>query len=131
MVKLRPNFDGLQISALIRGFIWSLVFTIFLGILFSLLLQYTSLSERLLSSYSTFIFFISMFAGATIGSKSAGRKGLLHGLLITHCFWLITVIIGLIWNTEVFATIFVLKRLGLTVLAGILGGITGIGLSNK
>lgn len=131
MVKLRLNFDGLQLSAIIRGFIWSLVFTIVLGIIFSLLLQYTSLSERLLSSYSTFIFFISMFFGATIGSRAAGRKGLIHGVLITFIFWLITVVIGLIWNPDVFSIFFIVKRLGLTLLAGMLGGITGIGLSGK
>lgn len=134
MSKLRVNkltLEGLQLNAVIRGFIWALVITIILGIVFSLLLQYTSLSEGLLSSYSSFIFFISMFIGATIGARAAGRKGLIHGLLITLFYWLITLIIGLIWNPEAFSALFILKRLGYTLAAGILGGIIGIGLSSK
>lgn len=134
MTKLhiqKPSVEGLQFNAIVRGFIWALIITIILAVLFSLLLQYTSLSERLLSSYSTFIFFISMFLGATIGARAAGRKGLFHGLLITLLFWLITLVIGIIWNPEGLSLLFVLKRLGYTLIAGVLGGVTGIGFSGK
>ena len=123
--------EGYQISSVIRGLIWALVLTIILGVLISLLLQFTSLSESLLGSYSTFIFFISMLVGSTIGSRAAGSKGLWHGLSITLLYWLLTLIIGLIWNPGALTLIFLAKRLGLTLTAGVLGGVIGIGLSEK
>lgn len=125
------SVEGYQINSVIRGLIWALVVTIILGVLISLLLQYTSLSENLLSSYSTFIFFISMLIGSTIGARAAGSKGLVHGLSITLFYWVLTLFIGLIWNPGALTLIFLAKRLGFTVTAGILGGIIGIGLAEK
>lgn len=124
------SWDGLQINTVVRGLIWALVITIILGILFSLLLQYTTLSEGMLSSYSTFIFFISMLLGSIIGARAAGSKGLLHGLVISLCYWGLTLAIGVIWNPGTISLVFLMKRLGFTAAAGILGGVIGIGLSS-
>jgi len=123
------SLEGYQIGSVVRGLVWALVATILLGIIISLLLQYTSLSESLLGSYSTFIFFISMLVGSTIGARAAGNKGLLHGLSITLLYWILTLIIGIIWNPEALTMIFLAKRLGFTLAAGVLGGIIGIGLA--
>lgn len=132
MKKSRSNqllSAGFQLRSVIRGLVWALAVTILLGLIISLLLQFTSLTEGLLGSYSTFIFFLSMLFGATIGARTAGNKGLLHGLSITLLYWIITVIIGVIWNSESLTLLFIAKRFGLCLLAGVLGGIIGIGLS--
>lgn len=123
-------WDGFQLNAIVRGLIWALVITIILGIMFSLLLQYTTLSEVMLNSYSSFIFFISMLLGATIGARAAGNKGLLHGLSISLCYWGLTLAIGVVWNPGTLSLVFLMKRLGFTAAAGSLGGVIGIGLSS-
>lgn len=122
-------FEGYQLNAIIRGLFWALLVTIILGIIISVLLQYTSLSEGLLGSYSTFIFFISMLSGSAIGAKAAGSKGLLHGLSISLLYWILTLLIGIIWNPEALTLIFLAKRLAFTLGAGVFGGIIGIGLA--
>ncbi len=121
--------EGFQISAMWRGLAWAIVVTVIMTILFSVLLHYTSLTEGLLSSYALFIIFISMLTGATMGAKTAGNKGLWHGLSITLGYWLLTVIIALFWNLENLTFLFLLKRLCFAVAAGVLGGIIGIGFS--
>lgn len=123
------NAEGFKVSSVLKGFIWSLVSTLILGILFSLLLQFTSLSEGMLDSYAIFIFFISMLIGSTIGARSAGSKGLWHGLSITLLYFVLTLFIGLIWSIESLSLIFLAKRIAAAIVAGILGGIIGIGLS--
>ena len=120
-----------KVGAAIRGLIWALVITIFLGIVVSLLLQYTALSESLLNNFSTFIFFISMFLGATIGARFAGCKGLLHGLSVSLVYLILIVAIGLIWNPDTFTAGLILKRTAYSLVSGLLGGIVGIGLSAK
>jgi len=126
-----PSGDTFKVGAVIKGLIWALVITIFLGIVISLLLQYTALSEGLLNSFSTFIFFISMFIGATIGARCAGCKGLLHGLSISLVYLILIVAIGLIWSPETFSAGLLLKRAAYSLASGLLGGIVGIGLSAR
>ncbi|MFY9175690.1 MAG: TIGR04086 family membrane protein [Peptococcia bacterium] len=122
--------QGLKLRSIIKGLIWSLITTFILSILFSLLLQYTSLSEGMLDSYGTFIFFISMLVGSIIGARSAGCKGLWHGLSITLVYFLFTLLFGLALSASSLTSIFVLKRLVAALAAGVLGGIIGIGLAN-
>ena len=126
-----PSGESFKAGAVIRGLIWALLITILLGIFVSLLLQYTALPENLLNSFSTFIFFISMFLGATIGARSAGYKGLLHGLSVSLIYLVFIVAIGLIWSPESFSAGLLLKRIAYSLVSGVLGGIIGIGLSSK
>lgn len=126
-----PSVEGIQTGAIVRGIIWTLILTIFLGLILSLLLHFTPLSESLLAGFSTFIFFFSMLGGASIGAWAAGSKGLLHGLIIAITYWLFTLIIGLMWSPDVFTFWLIAKRLGFSLISGALGGIIGIGLSNK
>lgn len=126
-----PSREGFQWNAVVRGIAWSLVITIFLGISISLLLQYTPLSEKLLSNLSIFIFFISMFLGATIGARFAGCKGLQHGLIISLSYWLLMLVITLVWSPESITISHLLKRFAFALLSGLAGGIIGIGFSAK
>ncbi len=123
--------NGFQGKYVVKGFIWTLIITITLGILLSLILQFTPLSESLLAGLATFIFFISMLLGASIGARAAGNKGLLHGLAVCLSYWVLTLLVGLCWSPDIFTLYLIFKRLGFAVLSGVLGGIIGIGLSNR
>lgn len=128
----KPTYgEGFQVFCVLKGLIWALVITIILGVLVSLLLQYTPLSESLLPNFSTFIFFICMLLGATIGARSAGCKGLIHGLAVSTLYLVLILIIGLIWSPETFTLAYFLKRISYSLLAGILGGFIGVGLAAK
>ncbi|HHZ16625.1 MAG TPA: TIGR04086 family membrane protein [Peptococcaceae bacterium] len=123
--------EDFQVSYVFKGLLWSITLTIVLAIISALLLQYTALSENLLSGFATFIFFVSMFIGATMAAYSAQGKGLLYGLAVSMSYFLLTIIGGLILDSSIFTLAFVVKRLGLTACAGVLGGIIGVGLVSK
>ncbi len=131
---MRENYhsgEGFQFRFVIKGVMWSLIITILLSLIISLILQFTSLSENLLSSFSTFIFFVSMFLGATIGARAAGAKGLIHGLAISLTYFLLLIIIGLVWNPAGLSFYLLSKKLAFSFAAGALGGIIGIGLASR
>ena len=123
--------EGFQIRCITKGFLWSLIITVLLCLLVSLLLHFSPLSESLLPGFSTFIFLISMFLGAVIGARAAGCMGLVHGVSISMLYWLLILIISLVWGLESFVFLQILKKLALTLAAGITGGTIGIGLAEK
>ena len=53
--------EEFSISYALKGLLWAVSITVVLAVISALLLQYTALSESLLSGFATFIFFISMF----------------------------------------------------------------------
>ncbi len=123
-----PSLQGIQYSCIFKGLLCSIFIMIFLGIFFSLLLQYTPLSENLLSAFSTFIFFISMFLGSTIAAYDAGHKGLLYSATVSFSFFFLLLFLGLFLNSTLITFPLIMKRTLLTVASSFLGGLIGIGL---
>ena len=123
--------EGFQINCIAKGFLCSLIITILLSLIISLFLQFTSLSESLLPVFAIFIFLISVFLGAVISARAAGCLGLFHGLTVAVLYWLLLLLITQIGGLGAFTFLAVLKRLALTLGAGLLGGIIGIGLTEK
>ena len=123
-----PSLQGIQYSCIFKGLLWSIFITIILGIFFSLLLQYTPLSETLLPAFSTFIFFISMFLGSTIAARDAGHKGLLYSASVSFTFFFLILFLSLFLNLTLLTFPLFIKRTLLTVASSFLGGIIGIGL---
>lgn len=126
-----PSCEGFQFSCVTKGLIYAFLLTIILCIFVSVLLQYTPLSEGLMPNFASFIFFISMLTGAVIGARSAGCKGLFHGLSVTLIYLAIIFVIGLISNPDTFTFLHIIKRVGYALVSGVLGGFIGIGLAAK
>ncbi len=130
LINKTPS-TSLQINSIFKGVVWALIITIMLGVLLSLILQYTPLSEGLLSGFSIFIFFISMLLGALIAAHSAGCKGLFHGLSTSLLYFVLMIAAGLLCVPTAISLGFALKRFSLCLVSGVVGGIIGIGLSTK
>ena len=131
MIEKATTSEGFQTTYALKGLLWAILITIILGIISALLLQYTSLSESLLSGFSSFIFFISMFSGSIIAAYSAQSKGLLYGTAVSLSYFILALLGGLILDSSLLSFAFILKRCGLTACSGLLGGIIGIGLVTK
>jgi putative membrane protein (TIGR04086 family) len=71
-----------------------------------------------------------MLLGSTIAARSAGRKGLLYGTATSISFFLLTLVFGLAMDHSLFNLVLVFKKLSLTVVSGILGGIIGVGMNS-
>jgi putative membrane protein (TIGR04086 family) len=123
--------EDFRLSYALKGFLWSIAITVILAIFSALLLQYTGLSESLLSGFAAFIFFISTFIGSTIAAYTAQGKGLLYGATVSLSYFLLTLLGGLLLDISLLSFAFILKRFGLAACAGILGGVIGVGLVSK
>lgn len=122
------TLEGIQVSCIFKGLFWSLIITFILSIFFSILLQYTSFSESLMSGFSTFIFFISMFLGSTLAAFSAGHKGLLYSTTVSFTYFFLILLLGLFCSFSAISLALILKKGLLTIASSLLGGIIGIGL---
>lgn len=131
ILKNTPSYEGFKLSTVIKGFIVALVLTLLLCIIVSLVFHFTPLSESLLDNFSAFIFFISMLIGSLLAAYAAGSKGLLHGLAVSGLYLLVILAMGIISDPASFTFLMVLKRAGLALLSGALGGFIGIGLATK
>lgn len=127
--NLTPS-ENFQIYYVWRGLLWCIMFTVVLGFLSSLFLQYTPLSETLLPGLSTLIFFISMLLGSTIAARAAGRRGLIYGTATSISYFLLTLAFGIAVDHSIFTLAFFFKKLSLTAVSGILGGIIGVGMNS-
>ena len=77
---------------------------------------------------TSFIFFISMFLGATKTAYTAGNKGIVYSSSVSFAYLLLIILGGIICLPTLFTFSLFLKKIFLTIICGILGGIIGIGL---
>jgi len=119
-----------KFNSIIRGFTWALVVSIFLSLVITLLLHFTAISEALLPSFATLIFFLSILLGSTISAKHAGNRGLIHGLLVGALYLAFSLIFSFLISTDPFSWFLLAKKITYTFIGGSLGGIIGIGLAN-
>jgi len=97
----------------------------------SLLYTYGPIPTHTLPSFSRWLLFIALLFGATAGSKTAGSRGLFYGLSVTFSFMLILTLIGLLLRIPGVISSALLFKFLLAFIAGIIGGIVGIGLSEN
>lgn len=121
----------INFKAIIRGFTWSLIISVVLSFIISLILHFTSISEAFLPAFATLIFFLSILLGSTICAKQAGNRGLIHGLIVAFIYLFLSLILSVLISSDPFSWVMFAKKIAYTILAGALGGIIGIGLTNN
>ena len=125
MEKLALNISP---RIIFKGLLFTCFLTLILCLFFSLCLQYTPLSESMLPKGTSFIFFISMFLGATKTAYTAGNKGIVYSSSVSFAYLLLIILGGIFCLPTLFTFSLFLKKIFLTIICGILGGIIGIGL---
>lgn len=109
----------------------ALLASVLLSLLATLLVYYTGLSENLFAPLGNIIMVISIFWGACHVSKVHGSKGLLRGINMGVAFFILMFIATLVFNPALISMKTFLFTLMLSLIAGGLGGILGVGLSNN
>ncbi|TLM80327.1 MAG: TIGR04086 family membrane protein [Actinobacteria bacterium] len=89
-------------------------------------LYFSPAVERWVPLIALGIFFISALLGGFSAARKAGCKGLLHGLGVGSLFLLLTLIISLFLPGQLLG-LSVAKKVVSSLLAGLLGGIWGVG----
>ncbi|WP_334111128.1 TIGR04086 family membrane protein [Thermodesulfitimonas autotrophica] len=119
---------GLNLIAISRGTLMGAVASLTGTLLMAALFYFTSLSERAFPYIVSFVLFLSGMLGGSLAARSAGNRGLIHGLAAGTALFL------LLWLTAVavlpgpVTSGMLLKKFFLLASGGALGGFLGIAL---
>jgi len=115
-------------TAVVKGFVLSLVCSLFLSFVAGAVYHFSSVPEYTLPWLTVAILALSSFCGSLLAGREAGNRGLYHGLSVGLFFFIAVWLASglLIPGQAVLSAIYKL----LTVLtAGAAGGITGVSIS--
>ncbi|GAB6157428.1 hypothetical protein JCM39194_06280 [Desulfotomaculum varum] len=125
-----PGTPVIHFSSVWRGTLVSLIFSLCLSILAGLAYYITGLSENTMPWVAGGILFVSVVTGSGYAAKRARSKGLFNGLGVGICtFIIIWLLVGLFLPGHVLLP-GALSKFVLTLLAGSLGGMLGVGLAS-
>lgn len=111
---IRPILQGLVVTYLLLG-----ILTFIAGLIF----YFTPLNEIWMHPFGAGIITLSLFFGGRVSAKTAGNKGLYHGVIIGFCFIVITFIFSLSKDLSWYT---LGMKSGYALLASIIGGISGV-----
>lgn len=118
-----------DMRALIKGFLLALLAGL-IGILaITGILYFTGVSEDILPLAGKIIIMAAVLAGSIFSAKSCGSKGLFYGLAIALMVMAFLMLGNSLFFTATFELSSSLLKMALLLLAGIIGGMIGIGFS--
>lgn len=120
------NYYIQKLSALVIISLISLV----LGAVLAILVYYTMLRETLLNPLADCTFILAIFTGAFWAAKTRGSRGLITGFSVGGLFFVIVFLLTLILEPGSIEVGSFLSNIFLSLVAGSLGGIVGVGMSN-
>lgn len=115
-----------NIKYIIKGVIISIIATLILLLIFSILLTYTNISEKLINPFIIVITEISILIGSSIGNTKMKKNGLLNGAIIGGIYLTLIYIISSIINHNFILTVQSVIIIISGIICGMLGGIIGI-----
>lgn len=118
-------------SPVLSGFLKGLIFLTLMGIVYGLLMFFTEIPETASPYLTLAILALSVFGGGFGAARQAGAKGLIIGLEVALLFVILILGITLVFRPGYFDWGAALLKLGLVLLAGMLGGMTGVAFCQK
>ena len=111
---------------IIKGVIISIFCTLIFLLIFSILLTYTNLSEKLINPFIIVITAISILIGSSIGNFRMNKNGMLNGAIIGGIYIvLIYLLSGIISKNFILTTQSIIIIIS-GIICGMIGGIIGI-----
>ncbi|MBO8158351.1 TIGR04086 family membrane protein [Thermosyntropha sp.] len=120
-----------KLSVEIQALSKALALSIILCIITATIIYYTGLKETLLAPIGKIIIIISIFTAACSITRFYGNRGLVRGISTGIIIFILMFIATLIFNPSVISIASFLYTLLICIIAGGLGGILGIGLSDQ
>lgn len=109
---------------LLLGLLYALMAALVQAVLLGVLFYFTPLSEAWLPLLAMVILALAVFWGALQAAHLAGSRGLLQGLGVVFLFTLVLLTLSFIHGALTFKIL--AQKLGLSLLAGAMGGIAGV-----
>lgn len=114
-----------------KSLILSILLTFIALLLLSAVLNFTDVSENIISPSIIVISSVCIMIGSFIVSKKIKEKGILNGAILGILYMFVLYIISSIANVSFALNVSSLAMIGIGVIAGIFGGILGVNLNNK
>jgi len=120
--------SSVNISAVLKGTFLTLAVSILLSVGTGIVYHVSSVTEQTLPWFTVTILAASAFSGSLAAGRQAGSRGLYHGLATGLLFFLaLWLLAGLFLPGQ--ASISIFSKLLLSLGAGALGGVLGVGLA--
>lgn len=111
---------------IIKGVIAAVIFTLTFLFIFSMVLTYTNVSEKLIAPAIIIITAISLFIGSSVGNVKMKKNGLLNGAIIGGIYLISIYLLSGIMNQNFSLTLQSIIIIIVGMLCGMFGGVIGV-----
>lgn len=129
MENLDKNELSKNIIRIIKGSVTAIIITLFLLLIFAVLLTYTNIQENIINPVAIVITAISILIGSSISTLKIKKNGLLNGALVGIIYILTIYLISSLISTGFTCNINTIIMIVSSIVAGMLGGIIGVNLN--
>jgi len=126
-VGYMEKIAGIEVKGLSRGLLVSIILTLVSAVT----VYYTGIQETILPLLGSIILMIGVFWAGCYVSRQYGSKGLVRGITMGLTFFVLMLIATYIFNPSQISFGTFMQSLAICIISGALGGIVGIGLSDK
>lgn len=115
-----------NIKYIIKGVIISIIATLILLLIFSILLTYTNISEKLINPFIIVITAISILIGSSIGNRKIEKNGMANGAFIGGGYILVLYLTSSLLSANFSINFKTIIMIVVGIIFGIIGGIIGV-----
>lgn len=109
-----------------KGLICSFIITLISIFIFSAILTYTNISEKIIPIVIIILTFISILIGSMLSTKSISKNGMMNGAIIGGAYVILLYLISSLLNTGFALNIYTIVMIIAGIISGIIGGILGV-----
>ena len=111
-----------------KGILISLLVTLLVIFIFSILLVYTNISERVIPIVIIIMTFISILIGSIISMRKVSNNGMINGAIIGGTYVMLLYLISSTLNTGFSINVYTIIMIIAGIISGLIGGIIGVNL---
>lgn len=126
MNNVKVETSNSNIANIFKGLMFSFLITLISVFLFSIILTYTNISEKIIPIVIITLTFISILIGTMIGIRKISENGMLNGAIIGGAYVILLYLISSILNTGFTLNIYTIFMIIAGIISGIIGGIIGV-----
>ena len=126
MNNVKVETSNSNIIKIFKGLMFSFLITLVSVFLFSVILTYTNISEKIIPIVIIILTFISILIGTMIGIRKISKNGLINGAIIGGTYVILLYLISSILNTGFTLNIYTIFMIIAGIISGIIGGIIGV-----
>ena len=109
-----------------KGILISFLVTLISLFIFSLLLTYTNISERIIPVCIIILTFISILLGTIISMRKLKKNGLINGAIIGGIYVIFLYLVSSILNTGFTMNVYTIIMIIAGMISGVIGGIIAV-----